>query len=137
MRIPSSSTYDLPEEPAKTASRRRLILQPLVENSMIHGDAAPTAPAPAIIAIAASGGGGRTSCWTVRDDGEKRHAGDHRGEMNRFLHHRRRGDQLPSDYGIGISNVHDRVQMCFGEGYGLTFERVGQRNGGHRAYQER
>ena len=60
----------------------------------------------------------------VRDDGENA-TQETLDEMNRFLYHRDEAS-APDNYGIGISNVHDRVQMCFGEGYGLTFTRDGQ-----------
>ena len=113
--------YDLPEE-LKDCLTPRLILQPLVENSMIHG-MQQNRSRTCHIAITARAEG-EDILLTVRDDGESA-TPETIEAMNRFLHHRSEATAA-RDYGIGISNVHDRVQMCFGEGYGLTFERVGQ-----------
>ena len=112
--------YDLPEE-LKDCITPRLILQPLVENSIIHGMQLNRSRT-CHIRIAAKAEGDDI-LLTVRDDGESA-TQDTIEAMNRFLYHR---SEVPAsrNYGIGISNVHDRVQMCFGEGYGLTFARAG------------
>jgi two-component system sensor histidine kinase YesM len=112
--------YDLPEE-LKDCLTPRLILQPLVENSIIHG-MQQNRSRTCHIRIAARAEG-EDILLTVRDDGENA-TQETIDQMNRFLHHRSEVP-APRNYGIGISNVHDRVQMCFGEGYGLTFARDG------------
>ncbi len=113
-------TYAMPEELLDCLTPR-LILQPLVENSIIHGMQA-NATKTCRIALSARAEGDDILLM-VRDDGEiaTRETID---SMNRFLHHRSEAP-APPGYGIGISNVHDRVRMCFGEGYGLTFAREG------------
>ena len=112
--------YDLPEE-LKDSRTPRLILQPLVENSIIHGMQLNRSRT-CHIRIAARAEGSDI-LLTVRDDGENA-TQETIEAMNRFLYHRSEVP-APRNYGIGISNVHDRVQMCFGEGYGLLFSREG------------
>ncbi len=112
--------YDLPEAllPCLTP---RLLLQPLVENSIIHGmQVNPSGKCRIRIRAREDEG---DILLTVSDDGENA-TPETVEEMNRFLYHR---DEMaaPLSYGIGISNVHDRVQMCFGEGYGLRYARIG------------
>ena len=58
-----------------------------------------------------------------RDNGETANR-ETLDEMNDFLYHRD-AVRAKDEYGIGISNVHDRVQMCFGAGYGLKYRREG------------
>lgn len=111
-------TYDMPES-LQDCLTPRLILQPLVENSIIHGMQA-SAARPCRIALSARAEGDDI-LLTVRDNGD-RATKETIDTMNRFLHHRSEAP-APPGYGIGISNVHDRVRMCFGEGYGLTFTR--------------
>ena len=43
--------------------------------------------------------------------------------MNAFLQDRN-SVQEGENYGIGISNVHDRIAMSFGTGYGLRYQRA-------------
>ncbi len=110
--------YDLPEE-LKDCLTPRLILQPLVENSIIHG-MQQNRSRTCHIRIAARAER-EDILLTVRDDGENA-TQETIEAMNRFLYHRSEVP-APRNYGIGISNVHDRVQFCFGEGYGLAFAR--------------
>jgi len=114
-------SYDMPED-LMDCLTPRLILQPLVENSIIHGMQASAAKTCRIALSARADGG--DILLMVRDDGE-RATRETIESMNRFLHHRTEAP-APPGYGIGISNVHDRVRMCFGEGYGLTFAREGR-----------
>jgi two-component system sensor histidine kinase YesM len=90
-----------------------------VENSIIHG-MQQNRSRTCHIRIAARGEG-EDILLTVRDDGESA-TQETIEAMNRFLYHRSEVP-APRNYGIGISNVHDRVQFCFGEGYGLAFAR--------------
>lgn len=96
----------------------KLILQPLVENSIIH--AMPkSGEKHCRIRVRAYEDAGDI-VFEVSDDGASA-TEETVAEMNEFLRSRRvRGDRR---YGIGIANVHDRVAMRFGEGYGLQYRR--------------
>ncbi|MCZ8522651.1 MULTISPECIES: sensor histidine kinase [Paenibacillus] len=91
----------------------RLLLQPIVENAVVHG-------------IEARAGGG--AIWIT---------GEQDGEYNRMivedngaalteakLREMKAGlqEEEAGDMGCGTWNVHRRLQMGFGEGAGLTFE---------------
>lgn len=96
----------------------KLILQPLVENAIIHALQKSEEKRCRIRVRAFEDAD--DIVFEVSDDGasatEETIAG-----MNEFLRSRREtGDRR---YGIGISNVHDRVAMRFGEGYGLSYRR--------------
>ncbi len=112
--------YDLPEKLLGCLTPK-LILQPLIENSIIHA-MQTNQSLTCHLKISAYEEEGDV-VLEVRDDGESA-TQETVDEMNRFLYHRDEAD-APSNYGIGISNVHDRVLMCFGEGYGLRYARVG------------
>ena len=58
----------------------------------------------------------------VEDDGETATEETIRA-MNAFLQDRN-SVQEGGNYGIGISNVHDRIAMSFGTGYGLRYQRA-------------
>lgn len=96
----------------------KLILQPLVENSIIH--AMPkSGEKHCRIRVRAYEEAGDI-VFEVSDDGASA-TEETIAEMNEFLRSRRvRGNRR---YGIGIANVHDRVAMRFGEGYGLQYRR--------------
>ncbi len=95
----------------------KLILQPLVENSIIHA-MQTNHDKRCHIRIGAQLVG--DDIWLmVEDDGETATV-ETIEAMNRFLVDRESAGQ---NYGIGISNVHDRIRMCFGESYGLHYER--------------
>jgi signal transduction histidine kinase len=107
----------------------RMILQPIVENSILHGFAgggrrgtilissrlerAPGAPAPALPEAGARSAAGRGLVIEVRDDGvgmdpeQALAAGD--GQRS-GLHH------------IGLANVQRRIRLNFGEPFGLSVQ---------------
>ena len=96
----------------------KLILQPLVENSIIH--AMPkSGEKHCRIRVRAYEDVGDI-VFEVSDDGASA-TEETIAEMNEFLRSRRVKDGRR--YGIGIANVHDRVAMRFGEGYGLQYRR--------------
>lgn len=96
----------------------KLILQPLVENSIIHAMPKSGEKHCRIRVHAYEDAG--DIVFEVSDDGASA-TEETIAEMNEFLRSRRvRGDRR---YGIGIANVHDRVAMRFGEGYGLQYRR--------------
>lgn len=99
----------------------KLILQPLVENSIVHAMKTRSDKKFQITIRAYCDGG--DVVMEVRDNGEMANR-DTLDEMNEFLYHRD-AVRAKDAYGIGISNVHDRVQMCFGAGYGLKYLRDG------------
>lgn len=97
----------------------KLILQPLVENSIIHAMQASLDKTVEIKITAYYHNG--DIMLEVRDNGEDVNEAKIR-EMNDFLR-QRETPYKGKEYGIGISNVHDRVSMFFGEKYGLSYRR--------------
>jgi len=98
----------------------KLILQPLVENSINHGIQA-RADKTGLIRILGRFENGDI-VLEVRDNGESATA-EVIEKMNRSL--QRSDEKGEADHGIGISNVHNRISMLFGEGYGLHYFREG------------
>ena len=113
--------YHLPSK-MMTYYTPKLILQPLVENSIYHG-MQERADKTGRIRITGHFDGDDI-ILEVWDNGDKL-TETAIEEMNQFLHNREKST-AGKDYGIGISNVHDRIVMCFGEGYGLSFRLEGQ-----------
>ena len=110
--------YDVPESLLGYRTPK-LVLQPLVENSIIHAMQMNRDKTCRIrIRVEESSG---DLLLIVDDDGEAATETTIQ-EMNAFLHDR---SAVASDknYGIGISNVHDRVAMSYGGDYGLRYER--------------
>ena len=98
----------------------KLILQPLVENCIIHAMQARRDKTCRIRVLGRMEEG--DIVIEVRDNGNTVTRETIAG-MNNFL--RGRGGAPGQRYGIGISNVNDRVRMCFGQGYGLSYRREG------------
>lgn len=98
----------------------KLILQPLVENSIIH---AMQKNHDRICHIEIFGYEEKDCViLAVEDDGETATEETIRA-MNAFLQDRSSVHE-GENYGIGISNVHDRIAMSFGAGYGLRYQRA-------------
>jgi len=97
----------------------KLILQPLVENSIFHGIAAKGAGTVRIRAIAEDG----QLKLTVRDDGQ----GMTRSQIEETLgsltaEAAKSGEQnqvAGTPHGIGLSNVQERIRIYYGLPYGL------------------
>ncbi len=113
-------SFDVPEQ-LMNYYTPKLILQPLVENSIVHA-MKTRSDRKFRIAIRAYCDGDDV-VMEVRDNGETA-TPETLDAMNEFLYHRDAAG-AKGEYGIGISNVHDRVQMCFGPGYGLKYAREG------------
>ncbi len=95
------------------------IIQPLVENALVHGIA--PARGQGAIEISAERRGDDLAI-RIADDGcgldEARLA-----EVNGRLRDAERNDDDRHDGHIGLTNVHKRIYRAYGEGYGLTIER--------------
>ena len=96
----------------------RFILQPLVENAIKHGQKGVSSGG--IISVSAKEEPEGVLVITVRDNG--------RGmDENTVRQVRERLDQPGPEgnddhYSIGLSNVHQRIRILFGEPYGLTVD---------------
>jgi len=87
----------------------KLVLQPLVENAIVHG-------------IEPKGSGGTIRIRIYREDGQLVYritddgVGADETELLSLLQKVRQGNR-----GFGIKNVNDRIQLFFGAEYGLSF----------------
>lgn len=88
----------------------KMVLQPLVENAIIHGLHEKEENGHIDVSVYLQGD---DLIFKVTDDG----VGVNPEEMERLLHE---ADEQ-QNRGFGIKNVNDRVQLYFGEQYGLTF----------------
>lgn len=98
----------------ETYITNKLILQPIVENALYHG-------------IQSSGQNGHISIlgycmnqeviFEIGDTG----VGIERTRLER-LKKRLEDDDDPNEFGIGLFNVHKRIQFLFGKDYGLSLE---------------
>lgn len=91
-----------------------LILQPLVENAIFHGLEAKNEAGTVVIESALQGD---RLLLTITDDG----AGMDEETLKRVRESR---DQrvVKDAHSIGISNVHNRIRLNYGKGYGLSVE---------------
>ena len=87
----------------------RFILQPLVENAILHGLEPTGRPGKLSIDIRRQED---KLVMTVEDDG----MGADIEELRELLQSHPEGLR-----GMGISNVNDRIRLCFGEEYGIFF----------------
>lgn len=94
----------------------RLSIQPLVENAIFHGLCCQGSQGR--IVIRACRPDGAPGDWTleVEDDGAGM-APETLAQVNATL---ARGD-IPEE-GYGIYNVNQRIRMCFGDAYGLSYD---------------
>ena len=93
-----------------------LILQPLVENAIFHGLEAKGEGGTVIIESALEGG---DLLLTIADDGA--------GMDQETLDLARRNcakTVVKEARSIGMSNVHNRIRLNYGDGYGLRLESV-------------
>lgn len=91
----------------------RLILQPIVENSIVHGFSEMEDMGLVKIGVKLIGS---RLCFTVEDNGKGM-----TGEQinNIFL---KSGSEREDNYNIGIENVYSRLKLRYGEGCSLTIE---------------
>jgi two-component system sensor histidine kinase YesM len=107
--------YDEVDEPLLACEVPYFILQPLVENAILHG-------------IEMSKGIGkiqltakvveRDLLLTVEDNGK----GMDTVQVANILHVGSQKESVPGVTGIGIHNVHERIQLYYGPQYGLSYE---------------
>lgn len=111
MRYKDKLTYQIAIPPElRNLKTPKLILQPIVENAVYHG-----------IKLNPNGGEIRIGAYsedddlilTVEDDG----VGMNKQQIANLFTYKEH-----SDRGIGIINVHKRIQLCFGEQYGLHYQ---------------
>lgn len=101
-------SIDIPEE-LLDLRIPKLILQPIVENAIYHG----IKPLPE---------GGKVWISAKREDGsiilvvEDSGIGMSEQELRELFLPKQRGSR-----GIGVLNVHERIRLVFGEGYGLKY----------------
>ncbi len=95
----------------------KFILQPLVENAIKHGQKGVSSGG--IISITAREEPQGTLVIAVEDNGHGMDA----QTVRRIVGQLDTPEAEPADqYSIGLSNVHQRVRILFGEPYGLTIE---------------
>lgn len=104
-------TVDIPGDILQLACIN-IILQPFVENSIMHGIAKDTGIQECNIRISAVLEDGDILI-TVTDDG----MGMDEKQLEDILQHHSTGT-----HGYGIKNIHSRIKLCYGEGYGLSFK---------------
>ena len=88
----------------------KLLLQPIVENAIIHGIAPLSASGIVMIYGKRDEDG---ICIEISDNG----VGMEAGEVERLLSDRKREGNFSE---IGIANVQDRIQTLYGKKYGLA-----------------
>lgn len=90
----------------------KLLLQPLVENSIHHGRRSEEEILTIRVSIFLEGD---RVCFSVEDDGngiEQEKLEKLRGQLEQF------------EEGYGLKNVHNRVRFTYGEGYGVKIDSV-------------
>ncbi len=102
------------QEETKNCMVPPLILQPLVENAIFHGIEAKSEAGTVIIESALQG---ENLLLTITDDG----AGMDEETLKRVRSGCRQ-TAVENAHSIGMSNVHNRIRLNYGEGYGLFAE---------------
>lgn len=110
-----SMELDLESERLLEARMPKLILQPLVENAVAHGLEGKLGPGTVRIVVES---GTQTLFLRVRDDGVG--IPDERVEaLNKQFSKNAKGMVRQQKGGIALRNVNSRIQLMFGENYGL------------------
>lgn len=103
-----SYAIDVPRE-LLTCTVPKLILQPIVENALYHGVKLSETAGTITIGGAIQG---KRLLLTVCDDG----VGMTAAQLETLFDSRENGER-----GIGVTNVNHRIQLCYGEAYGLCY----------------
>lgn len=93
----------------------KLVLQPIVENALVHG-ILNNSSGQGMISIEAKQGED-TLVISVRDNGD----GIDLERVSRLL----AGEELDRQHGYGLRNVNERIKLHFGDQYGLSYRRDG------------
>ena len=93
----------------------KLVLQPIVENALQHGLADRSGDGGRIIVRAERLGG--ILRYTVMDNGDSM-TRDEAREISRTLSEK----SGVAEIGVGLQNVHDRISLFYGEGYGVSLD---------------
>jgi two-component system sensor histidine kinase YesM len=114
-------TVDFPEPPAEVARLKvpRLVLQPLLENAYEHALEHRTVGAELHVSYMERGS--RLDIL-VEDNGE-RISDDEISELNRKLRDSEHAPVTEREHRTGLANVHRRVLLRYGPGYGVELSR--------------
>lgn len=102
-------------EALKDCETPKVVIQPLIENAVIHGVRGMDGEGEIEVSIVQSGD---TLCFIVEDNG---HLPVDTEELVLIM----QGES--SAKGYGIRNVHQRIRLSYGEPFGLTYERTSDR----------
>lgn len=105
-------TVDIPEE-LKHKACLNIILQPFVENAIVHGIAENSAISQCRIHVTAQ----RQEddiLFCIQDDGP--------GMTEEQIHDAVSVDMAQSGKGYGVKNINFRIKLCFGEKYGVQYK---------------
>lgn len=105
--------FDIPSDilPYKTV---KILLQPFIENAIYHGIRSKTTPGMIYI-----------SAWQEQDDVVFEVRDNGLGMTAERLHQVNEGTvSTNAQHGIGIGNVNERIQLYFGETYGMSIHSV-------------
>lgn len=113
IRFRNAFTYSIDaDEAALTCSTLKLIVQPIVENAIVHGIQSTVDEGHIAIRVAVREG---QVIYTITDNGvgipPKRLAAIMGGESD-----------SAEGSGVGLHNVHERLRLYYGKGYGLEIE---------------
>jgi sensor histidine kinase YesM len=98
----------------------KLILQPFIENSIIHGFSEPMEQKPAV-RVGAMIRNEKVLCIFIEDNGKGLSADPDKPVQ---LHEgAKSAPDASGSSGYGIKNVHQRIQLYFGSDYGVTLSR--------------
>ncbi len=106
----------IPEEYMDCASMK-ILLQPIVENAVLHGIFEKDIP-EGTITVSARLEKEETLAVEIMDDG----AGIAKERLEKLKQHIYLADTDGSGY--GLSNIEERIKLCYGNGFGLEFESV-------------
>ena len=108
------SEAEVPEE-LKSLACLNIILQPFVENAILHGIGEKAEIKQCSIAIRVQRQG-ENILFTVKDDGPGMTAQQMEDAVSFNM------NQIKGGY--GIKNINIRIKLCFGEEYGVRYESV-------------
>lgn len=113
MRLGAALEYNVDVQPGlEQVKVIKLILQPLVENAIVHG-IAPNEEGEVSVSVYADGD---ELCYMIYDNG----VGADPERINHILNASEKNDP---DHGIALHNVNERIRLKFGDDYGVRYSR--------------